>query len=404
MIFTANLPFSFAMAKSVNFNTQDARITLHGSVPKQTSLKINAQYASPTCTGDETIVIRSNDEETKKKKTVSFVRKIFPSKENAYPYNIDLPYSDTGECRWQLTQIAAQFFTDSPDKSPSYVYFLRVNEAYPHDYPQDIAITPTVYTINYNETKNGTTERQTYLALSDSEPLPWMVKKFATQTLILEEGHKLSVNLSPRIMTDYVVHVTNVLSTDKKGHITITYPDGTTFFYGQEADKPKGALSGSRYMLTVFGPENPESQINSLAKASDPTSKVTLAKIYESSVGIQQDKEKAALLYLDAANNGNTTAMRWLTHQAEVRHDEKQQSFWLHKLADTGDKSGQACLIRYKLCKGQVPNLLVDKLRALEGQVYKVSVRSFLYDYEDFYSSDREKFQQRWCDECFNLD
>ncbi|MGL5241302.1 MAG: hypothetical protein ACRC85_11020 [Kluyvera ascorbata] len=402
------LPNFCITAAPVNFTAKDVRVNLHGNVPEHTELVVNAEYASRTCTGDK--VIYPYPDEPEKKETVSLVSQTFSAKEKTYPYSINLPYKNIGECGWKLVHIAAQFYTSESQKTtndkPSYIYFLQVYEYSPRDLPQEIAFTPGVYSIIYDQTKKGISQRQTYLALTDSPPLPWMVKNKTTQRVNLEEGQKISVLLSPHMMPDYVVHVTNVLSADNKGEITMTYPDGTTFFYGPEASKPQGAFSGSGHLLAVFGPENPESRANTLAKATDAASKTTLAKLYEDSVGIRQapqNKEKAQALYSEAANGGDIKAMRWLAHQAEMRKDEKQQSLWLHKMADAGDKSGLACLIQYQLCKGDDPTRLVDKLRALDGQVRGVSVSGFLRDYKELYSSNPERFRERQCDECLQF-
>ena len=342
----------------------DPSVTLRGELPVDTALQIDASYVSSQCSHKELIFPGGDitDPQWKARNSWSGIHKTFSAMAQKQKYQMELPTSEMGKCRWRLDKLKMTFTVmagggEPPDKDHRYyIYSFSHKES---DYKKsNFIFTPVIYPLTVERTHNDRITHEEYLASSDRKTTEWFSAYRVESEINFASGKSVSINVSPTMATDYRVKIATRLDTDpkawtKKYHATVTYPDGTTYFYTRDPDAqaPLGAIAWHDKSATLlYSPNYPESRIATLTRSTQPESMRLLAAIYQLGHAVPQDQEKARKLYEKAALGGDIPALIWMKQQAQYAQDKPQIQRWSRLLGPVGEAELQFDLAWKRLC------------------------------------------------------
>lgn len=342
----------------------DPSVTLRGELPADTALQIDASYVSSQCSHNELIFPGGDftDPQWKARNSWSGIHKTFSATAKKQSYWLELPASETGKCRWRLDKLKMTF-TVTPDAGLTsdedhryYIYAFNHKET---DYKKSsYKFTPVIYPLTVEKNHNGQITHEEYLASSDRKATEWFLAYRVESGINFASGSSVSIDVSPTMATDYRVKVATRLDTDpeawtKTYRATVTYPDGTSYFYTRDPDAPvpDGVIAWrDRSSTLLYSPNAPESRIATLTRSAQPESMRLLAAIYQLGHAVPQDQKKARQLYEKAALGGDIPALIWMKQQAQYDQDKQQIQRWSRLLGPAGEAELQYDLAWNKLC------------------------------------------------------
>ncbi|WP_325081314.1 tetratricopeptide repeat protein [Klebsiella aerogenes] len=385
----------------------DSRILLRGELPAKTTLQINASYVSTHCSHRELVFSGGDitEPQWRTRNSWSYINKTVPAMAEKQSYLMELPVNEMGKCRWRLDKLKMTFTLSASERQPTandhlyYVYSFNHEERASE--PDALTFTPTIYPLAVEREHNNEITKETFLASSDRKAAEWFSAYEVKSALNFAHIKHLTINVSPTMDVSYRVNIASRLDTDpkawtKKYRATVTYPDGTTYFYTRDPDAPvpDGAIAWRDNASTMlYSPDAPESHLATLTRSGAPQVKRLLAEIYQLGHAVPQDKEKARRLYQQAALGGDVPAMLWMKQQAQYARDKQQIQRWNSRLAQAGDATAQFDLAWRDVCWKRDTKNAEAMLRHLADNGDASAVK-FLTFWQNMNADERQQWQQ----------